>query len=106
MNEEEQPQTHGWRPASVGGESPMGETPWCERKGELDVDGDLTALGTDAGINDTNPGLNLVMEYSCPFQSAGFAQPFHNCESLSFASISSKPHPWCFIMTNFSLKTI
>jgi hypothetical protein len=89
MNEEEQRQTHGRCPSiecswsetaasdvcggriSHGGDSLVRGDLWCERKGDLDVDGDLTALGTDAGINDTNPGLNLVMEYSCPFQSAG-----------------------------------
>jgi hypothetical protein len=58
--------------------------------------------GDGAGINDTNPGPNRVMEYSCPFQNVGFAQPFHNGESLSLASNSLKPHPWSFIMANFS----
>jgi hypothetical protein len=61
-----------------------------------------TALGTEAGVNDTNTGLNLLMEASCPFQSVGFALPFYNSESLFLASISSKPPLRCFIMANFS----
>ena len=58
--------------------------------------------GTEAGVKEPNTDLNLLMVDSCPFQREGYAQLFHKGETLSYTSISSKPHPPCFIKSNFS----
>jgi hypothetical protein len=59
--------------------------------------------GTEAGVKEPNTDLNLLMVDSCPFQREGYTQLFHKGETLSYTSISSKPHPPCFIKSNFSL---